>query len=582
MWKDYGNNTIHGQREKQWFSQELEKMEKAQVIRKGNSDTVINPIHLVPKKGPSQFRQILDLRKINGGSQPDRFKMETLQSVLKFLRKGMYATKIDLAQGYFHIPIHENSKRLLGFIWDGMVYEFQALPFGLNSAPVIFTKVMREVCQKWREDGIIIFIYIDDILVLSNDRDICQEHTQRILQDLKHLGFMIKPEKCILIPTQILTFLGIELNFQEGKISIPQEKMEIAMDSIDSILKAYRQRTFLKVRWIAQFIGKMQFLTIAQPEIAIFLARLQKNMDQVVQQTSWTASMKIMRGPMKDMLHLKDCLYAGRGTPFEMDWDLVLVNTDSSLRGFGAHSQALTFSGEWEDTNEDHINHLELKAVLEFFNLASHQQSYPRGTQFHLQVDNMVAMSYVRKGYGKVEQLAKIARDIWILILKQDWKILKVSYIPLQQNEIADKLSRLADWRTSKELLRKIEEEFGPHHVDRFASPENALLTIYNSYTRANDALREPWLEQEGRSYCCPPLGLIPQSLLHVIRSETEATFILPYWTSASWWPIMLKITKRLLKVPRNLLMITPSSELCRNSEWEFIAVDVNGSLYKM
>jgi len=367
--------------------------------------------------------------------------METLESVLKFLRKGMWATKIDLAQGYFHIPIHESSKHLLGFIWEGELYEFQALPFGLNSAPVIFTKVMREVVKRWRQDGIIVFIYIDDILILCNDRAKCQEDTERILQDLNHLGFMIKLEKCVTVPTQLITFLGIMLSFSEGVVCIPPEKQEIAFQSIQTIQEAYQKRRYLKLRWVARFLGKMQFLTIAQPEIAVFLSRLQKNLDQVVQQMSWSASMLIMRGVSKDMFHLKACLQVGKGTPFELDWNLVLVNTDSSLSGFGGHSQALTFSGQWVNHSEDHINELELQTVHQFFLLAKEQTSYPKGTQFHLQVDNTVALSYIRKGYGKVEKLAKIARDIWILLLKEEWKILKVSYIPSEQNEMKKSLA---------------------------------------------------------------------------------------------------------------------------------------------
>ncbi|KAG2393997.1 hypothetical protein C9374_003761 [Naegleria lovaniensis] len=164
-------------------------------LEEGDSTTILNAVHLVPKKS-GEYRQITDLRKVNLGVETDHFKMETLEAVAKFLKKGFWATKIDLAEGYFHIPIHPSSRRLLGFIWKGQIFQYTVLPFGLNQAPWIFTKVMKQVAKKWRSEGMIIFIYIDDILVLGCSQEECMEITSRVIQDLKWLGFLIKEEMC--------------------------------------------------------------------------------------------------------------------------------------------------------------------------------------------------------------------------------------------------------------------------------------------------------------------------------------------------------------------------------------------------
>ena len=104
------------------------------------------------------FRLILDLRKITSGIENDSFKMETLLNSTKILNKGMWACKIDLSKGYFQIPIHPKSRHLLGFIWNGTIYHFNVLPFGLSSASLIFTKIMKQIVKKWRIQGMIVFI----------------------------------------------------------------------------------------------------------------------------------------------------------------------------------------------------------------------------------------------------------------------------------------------------------------------------------------------------------------------------------------------------------------------------------------
>jgi len=54
-------------------------------------------------------------------------------------------TSIDLKVAYFSVPMHESSQRFLRFIWGSKHYTFQGLPFGLSSAPRIFTKLLKPV-----------------------------------------------------------------------------------------------------------------------------------------------------------------------------------------------------------------------------------------------------------------------------------------------------------------------------------------------------------------------------------------------------------------------------------------------------
>ena len=75
-------------------------------------------------------------------------------------------TSIDLKDTYFSVLIHKSSQRFLGFIWGTKHYTFLGLPFGLSSAPRIFTKLLKPVAAFLRKQGYRIIIYLDDVLLL--------------------------------------------------------------------------------------------------------------------------------------------------------------------------------------------------------------------------------------------------------------------------------------------------------------------------------------------------------------------------------------------------------------------------------
>ena len=52
-------------------------------------------------------------------------------------------------------------------MWNGELWEFWSLPFGLASAPLAFTKITKPVVAFLRGKGIILIIYIDDMLLMA-------------------------------------------------------------------------------------------------------------------------------------------------------------------------------------------------------------------------------------------------------------------------------------------------------------------------------------------------------------------------------------------------------------------------------
>ena len=84
------------------------------------------------------------------------------------LGKGTHLVKVDLKQAYRQVPVHPQDQHLLVISWERSVYVDRALPFGLRSAPKIFTAVADMIAWALHMAGIRDQIhYLDDFLFLN-------------------------------------------------------------------------------------------------------------------------------------------------------------------------------------------------------------------------------------------------------------------------------------------------------------------------------------------------------------------------------------------------------------------------------
>lgn len=88
------------------------------------------------------------------------------------------------------------------------------LPFGLSSAPYVFTKVLKPLEKYWRIQGLCITIILDDGWAMVQDRDSCRTKALAVRGDLYNVGFVVNEDKSVWEPTQYWT--GWELEFWTG------------------------------------------------------------------------------------------------------------------------------------------------------------------------------------------------------------------------------------------------------------------------------------------------------------------------------------------------------------------------------
>ena len=137
-------------------------------------------LFLVPK--PHQrWRPVIDLSRLNTFLHVEKFKMETPKSIRTSLIPGEWVSSIDLSDASLHIPIHPHSRKYLRFCYKSRVFQFTSLPFGLATAPQIFTMIVKEVKLMALSRGLRLHQYLDDWLIRSQSQEESQVNSQAVV-----------------------------------------------------------------------------------------------------------------------------------------------------------------------------------------------------------------------------------------------------------------------------------------------------------------------------------------------------------------------------------------------------------------
>jgi len=197
----------------------------------------INQFGVIPKSTPGKWRLIVDLSSPEGLSVNDGVDTElcSLQYVKvedaarEVVKQGhnIWMAKVDIQQAYRNVPIHPQDRWLLGMTWEGKVFIDTTMPFGVRSAPKIFTALADAVEWVLKERGVKFVIhYLDDFLLVGGtDHTACVAQMRTILDTFEELGLPVAMNK-LEGPTSCLTFLGFELDTVAMELRLPQTKLE--------------------------------------------------------------------------------------------------------------------------------------------------------------------------------------------------------------------------------------------------------------------------------------------------------------------------------------------------------------------
>ena len=93
----------------------------------------------------------------------------------------------------------------------GVSYQFRVLCFGLTTAPHVFTQLMASISAFLHRYGVRMLRYLDDWLILAESRPTGLQAGDRLLQVCEELGLQVNFRKSSLIPSQDMTYLGMQI-----------------------------------------------------------------------------------------------------------------------------------------------------------------------------------------------------------------------------------------------------------------------------------------------------------------------------------------------------------------------------------
>ena len=556
---------------------------KAKLLQQGvikivQDSKFVSKSRLEPKKDGG-FRLIVDLRRVNKCLKTTSFKYEALCDLSSLASPGEHMVSFDLKSGYYHVGIHPAHQQFLCTLLDGELVAFQALPFGLSTAPLVFTKFMRPMVAELRKSGHRVLPYLDDFLLLSSSPAEAEEAKTRASSLLASLGLERNPDKGVWTPTQNLVHLGIQVNLGTGVFQVPTEKWATMKSTAVSLIKEAKAHCrWLSAKKLAKLLGLLASLKIAMPQVATFTRSLYEVLSTM---TDWAADVKLTAQALKDLQHFATLSQAWNGLPIWSKEPTIKMATDASDYGWGAatpSNQARGFFSQ-EEVNL-HITAKELLAVEKGVQqlLCSLDQ-----TTVLLETDNLAVKACISKGSSKSPTLMPILRRIQEMCWAQKLRLVPV-YVPSQENVEADRLSRIqskSDWEVSDEFFEAVSQKWGPFQVDRFATAANTKTTTFNSWRpepgSSGDAFQQHW--GSAKSWVNPPFCLATQVVRKCLSDRADAVLLLPNWPSAPWTPLVENHASRVWQIPPSQVseIVVRSNpavpEPLRNPRWGMLLV---------
>ena len=219
------------------------------------------------KKKDQSLRMCVDYRPLNAVIIKNKYSLPCIDILFDQLSKAKVFSKIDLRFGYHQIKIRPKDVPKTAFSTRYGLYEYLVMSFGLTNAPAHFMYLMNSVFMPELDKFVVVFI--DDILVYSENEEDHVEHLRVVLTRLREHQLYAKFSKCEFWLREV-PFLGHVLS--DGGIMVDPTKVQEVLNW-KAPISVHEVRSFLGLAgYYRRFIS--DFSKIAKPMTRL----LQKDM----------------------------------------------------------------------------------------------------------------------------------------------------------------------------------------------------------------------------------------------------------------------------------------------------------------
>ena len=518
--------------ERRIVSEKVNEMLKDGVIQPSNSPWS-SPVVLVKKKS-GEHRFCVDYRRLNAVSKRDVYPLPRMDDVFDRLAGANYFSTLDLANGYWQVPVAEKDRQKTAFVTPDGLFEFNRMPFGLANAPATFQRLMDQVLKRLKWTACL--VYLDDILVFGKSFEEHQCRLDLVLTALSKANLILNMKKCLFAANEV-KHLG-HIVRADGVRPDPEK------------VSALRRMEVSSLKSLRAFLGLASYYRKFIPEFAHLTAPLVMLLKKNAR-WKWEEEQKRAVRSLVGLLSSAPILaHFDESLPTE-------IHTDASHLGLGA-VLAQKADGEVkpvaflsrslsEAEVKYHSNELECLALVWALKKF---RCYLYGRPFIVRTDN----SAVKWLWSKKELTGKFSR--WILSLQEyDFKI---EHVKGKNNVVADVLSRnlepagtsatehrvscvlKSDGYTAKELayLQQIDKELRPITKRVLADKKDPDFAVRKGvvYKRSKS--------KTGRKLLLMVPSILRRDLISNCHDEPQASHLGVEKTLARvvenyWWPRM-------------------------------------------
>ena len=531
--------------------------------------TIINPIDVAEG---AKLRLIADERYPNTGVVVGDMSLPRVEDLFTVINRSAMLRKSDLKSGYHHVALHHSMYYMMVFRWDGVLYFWKVVPFGLADAPRTFQRLttfsLRLVLNKFPHLAGI--VYLDDFGLVCQPGGEVDPHPVWM-----ELGWVFSKSKCLpWAPTTEL--LGFVLDAPAQRISLTDKRCDAVTSSVKSIIDGPKM---VPARELGRMMGK---LASAAPAVtlAIFWSR---------------PLIEAMQATLGDLFRTIDPRLWGRKIPWDspnihvsdsavssleillLHWDYfhgrdintspgpntLVCESDASKDGAGGVSFFLGAAKDnvvlWREPLPHDLRDRS-SFIRETWAYVIHTELAVRTVcpqSIFVLTDNL-SLLYAHSSGGHCPFCHDLLRWLFKIQAVRGIPIIGMRHIPTLLNAGSDALSRVKPCAAAIRVctswfniwMSTLRSEEVPT-VDAMATRDDACLPNFISWTLEEGAMGRDFFRTEipPFAWVFPPPYLVGEVFVHLRAQQGLFYLVVPDQTGSPWC-CLLRGQKRLAAVP--------------------------------
>jgi hypothetical protein len=399
----------------------------------------VHAMAAIPKKNSSKIRIISDCSRPHGKATNDfipqhPFRYSSLDDVFGLITPGCHMSVLDFQEAFRAVRIHPSQWQYFGLYWEGHYYLDTRMCFGLKNAPYLYDRIGRAIIRILRRHGIHkVVLYVDDLIIVGNNKEDCQHLTDAATWVLEELGISINKVKAQ--TGQRVSYLGVEIDSVAMEARLEEKKVADVLREITTV----RQMRKVSKRTLQSLAGKLNWVCKVVYGGRTFLRRILDVMNTLRAPHHRVRLTKALQADLDWWLEFFPRFNGKTDLLFQRRSLDIPFSTDASNVGYGGVYGVDWFSGWWPPELQGvHINGKEIYPILV---AARTWGRLWRGRRVIVQTDNIATMYAINKGTTKIRDAMTWLRELFALSVEFDFHI-TAQHIPGINNTLADLLSR--------------------------------------------------------------------------------------------------------------------------------------------